>query len=146
MDGQGFVSKRIVTPDGIRPGAIIVREGKISGIVPADELSAHAEVHDFGESTILPGLVDSHVHINDPGRAEWEGFDSATRAAAAGGYTLLVDMALNCLPGTTTVGALEAKREAAGGRCRVDWAAGGGVVSGNQGEIESLAAAGVRGF
>src|SRR5882762_5388893 len=100
MDGQAFVSQRIVTPDGIRPGAILVRGGKIAGIVPADEIPAHAAVHDFevrdfGDSAILPGLVDSHVHINDPGRSEWEGFETATRAAAAGGYTTLVDMPLN---------------------------------------------------
>src|ERR1700732_2191276 len=105
MDGQAFVSQRIVTRDGIRPGAIGVRngvrDGKISGIVPADQVPADTEVHDFGESVILPGLVDSHVHINDPGRAEWEGFETATRAAAAGGYTLVVDMPLNCLPATT---------------------------------------------
>ena len=94
----------------------------------------------------FPGLVDSHVHINEPGRTEWEGFETATRAAAAGGYTMLVDMPLNCLPATTTVAALEAKREAARGKCRVDWAAWGGVVRDNQGDIESLAAAGVRGF
>jgi allantoinase len=90
--------------------------------------------------------VDSHLHINDPGRAEWEGFETATRAAAAGGYTFLVDMPLNCLPATTTVAALEAKREAARSHCRVDWAAWGGVVGDNQGDIEALAAAGVLGF
>jgi allantoinase len=146
MDGQAFVSQSIVTPDGIRPGAIIVRDGKIGGIVPADELPADAEVHDCGESTILPGLVDSHVHINDPGRAEWEGFETATRAAAAGGYTTLVDMPLNCLPPTATVAALAAKRKAAEGRCWVDWLAWGGVVSDNQAEIEALGAAGVPGF
>jgi allantoinase len=150
MDGQAFVSRRIATPDGIRPGAIMVRndvrEGKISGIVHADELPADTEVHDFGESTILPGLVDSHVHINDPGRAEWEGFETATRAAAAGGYTTLVDMPLNCLPPTATVAALAAKRKAAAGRCWVDWLAWGGVVSDNQEEIEALGAAGVPGF
>jgi allantoinase len=150
MDGKAFVSRRIVTPDGIRPGAIIVRndvrDGKIGGIVHADELPADTEVHDFGESTILPGLVDSHVHINDPGRAEWEGFETATRAAAAGGYTTLVDMPLNCLPPTATVAALAAKRKAAAGRCWVDWLAWGGVVSGNQEEIEALGAAGVPGF
>jgi allantoinase len=150
MDGQAFVSRRIATPDGIRPGAIIVRnevrEGKISGIVHGDELPADTEVHDFGESTILPGLVDSHVHINDPGRAEWEGFETATRAAAAGGYTTLVDMPLNCLPPTATVAALAAKRKAAAGRCWVDWLAWGGVVSDNQEEIEALGAAGVPGF
>ena len=94
----------------------------------------------------MPGLVDSHVHINAPGRTEWEGFETATRAAAAGGYTLLVDMPLNCLPATTTVKALEGKREAARGRCRVDWAAWGGVVSDNQADIEGLATAGVSGF
>ena len=150
MDGQAFVSRRIATPEGIRPGAIIVRndvrEGKISGIVHADELPADTEVHDFGASTILPGLVDSHVHINDPGRAEWEGFETATRAAAAGGYTTLVDMPLNCLPPTATVAALAAKRKAAAGRCWVDWLAWGGVVSDNQEEIEALGAAGVPGF
>ena len=101
---------------------------------------------DFGDAAILPGLVDSHVHINDPGRAEWEGFDTATRAAAAGGYTFLVDMPLNCLPATTTVASLEAKRAAAKGRCRVDWAAWGGVVEDNRDDIEPLAAAGVPGF
>ena len=146
MDGQAFASERVVTPDGIRPVAMIVREGKISGIVPADQVPSDTEVHDFGESTILPGLVDSHVHINDPGRAEWEGFETATRAAAAGGYTTLVDMPLNCLPPTATVAALSAKREAAAGRCWVDWLAWGGVVSDNQAEIEALGAAGVPGF
>ena len=105
-----------------------------------------SEVHDFGDSAILPGLVDSHVHINDPGRTEWEGFETATRAAAAGGYTTLVDMPLNCLPPTATVAALAAKRKAAQGRCWVDWLAWGGVVSDNQADIEALAAAGVPGF
>src|SRR4029077_6581962 len=81
-----------------------------------------------------------------PGRSEWEGFETATRAAAAGGYTLLVDMPLNCLPATTTVAALQAKRGAAHGKCRVDWAAWGGVVHDDQGDIEALAAAGVPGF
>src|SRR5580704_1005289 len=150
MGGQAFVSRRVATPDGIRPGAIFarnnVREGTISGIVHADELPADTEVHDFGESTILPGLVDSHVHINDPGRAEWEGFETATRAAATGGYTTLVDMPLNCLPPTATVAALAGKRKAAAGRCWVDWLAWGGVVSDNQEEIEALGAAGVPGF
>src|SRR6202162_57696 len=151
MDGQAFLSQRIVTPDGIRPGAILVRGGKIGGVVLADDLHAHAqvrdfEVRDFGESAILPGLVDSHLHINDPGRSEWEGFETATRAAASGGYTTLVDMPLNCLPPTTTVAALAAKRKAAHQRCWVDWLAWGGVVSDNQADIEALAAAGVPGF
>src|SRR5271166_4146563 len=145
MDGQAFLSRRIVTPDGIRPGAVLVRDGKINGVVPPDQVPPNLERHDFGPSAILPGLVDSHVHINSPGRSDWEGFDTATRAAAAGGYTTLVDMPLNCLPPTATVAALEAKRAAARGRCWIDWAAWGGVVADNQNEIEALAAAGVPG-
>jgi allantoinase len=143
---QAFRSKRVATPEGIEPGAILVRDEKIDNFVRFDEVPAGAEVHDFGQAAILPGLVDSHVHINDPGRAEWEGFDTATRAAAAGGYTTLVDMPLNCLPATTTVDALHAKRSAAHGRCWVDWRAWGGVVSDNQSHIEALALAGVPGF
>ena len=143
---QAFLSRRVVTPEGIRPAAILVEGEKIQAVVALDEVPRNCETRDFGDAAILPGLVDSHVHINDPGRAEWEGFDTATRAAAAGGYTLLVDMPLNCLPATTTVAALEAKRAAAQGRCRVDWAAWGGVVQDNQADIEALAAAGVPGF
>src|SRR5713226_873249 len=144
---QAFIARRVITPDGIRPAAILVEGEQIQAVVPPDRVPAEGyEIHDFGGAAILPGLVDSHVHINDPGRAEWEGFETATRAAAAGGYTLLVDMPLNCLPATTTVAALEAKRAAAQGRCRVDWAAWGGVVHDNQGDIEALAVAGVLGF
>jgi allantoinase len=146
MDGQAFLSHRVVTPDGIRPGAVLVRGGIIEAFVPANQIPANKAIQDFGELVILPGLVDSHVHINDPGRTDWEGFETATRAAAAGGYTTLVDMPLNCLPATTTVSALNAKRQAAQHRCWVDWGAWGGVVSDNQAEIESLAAAGVLGF
>jgi len=146
MDGQAFVSRRLVTSAGIQSGAVLVRDGRISGVVPANQIPGNFAVHDFAESALLPGLVDSHLHINDPGRSEWEGFESATRAAAAGGYTTLVDMPLNCLPPTATVAALAAKRKAAEGRCRVDWLAWGGVVRDNQREIEPLAAAGVPGF
>ena len=147
MSLQAFVARRVITPDEIRPAAILVKREQIQAVVSPDQIPAEGyEIHDFGEDAILPGLVDSHVHINDPGRAEWEGFETATRAAAAGGYTLLVDMPLNCLPATATVAALEAKRAAAQGRCRVDWAAWGGVVHDNQRDIEALAAAGVRGF
>jgi allantoinase len=137
MDGQAFLSHRVVTPAGIQSGAVLVRDGKIGGIVPANQIPGNFVVHDFAESAILPGLVDSHLHINDPGRSEWEGFESATRAAAAGGYTTLVDMPLNCLPPTATVAALAAKRKAAEGRCWVDWLAWGGIVSDNQSDIEA---------
>ena len=144
---QAFVARRVITPDGIRPAAILVKGEQIQVVVSPDQVPSEGyKIHDFGRAAILPGLVDSHLHINDPGRAEWEGFETATRAAAAGGYTLLVDMPLNCLPATATVAALEAKRAAAQGRCRVDWAAWGGVVHDNQRDIEALAVAGVRGF
>ncbi len=146
MSLQAFISRRVVTPEGIRAAAILVEGEAIREVVPAEQVPPGSEIHDFGNHAILPGLVDSHVHINEPGRTEWEGFSTATRAAAAGGYTLLVDMPLNCLPATTTAAALEAKREAARGKCQVDWAAWGGVVKGNEGDIEALAAAGVSGF
>jgi allantoinase len=151
MSLRAFLSRRVVTPQGVRPAAIVVEGEKIRAVVPADQVAAQPEIrdsdiHDFGDAAILPGLVDSHVHINDPGRTQWEGFNTATRAAAAGGYTLLVDMPLNCLPATTTVAALEAKRRAARGQCRVDWAAWGGVVKDNPEDIAALAAAGVPGF
>lgn len=146
MDLQAFVARRVVTPEGVRPAAVLVDGERIQAVVSPDQVTDRYKIHDFGEAAILPGLVDSHVHINDPGRSDWEGFQTATRAAAAGGYTLLVDMPLNCLPATTTVAALKAKREAARGRCHVDWAAWGGVVNDNQEHIEALAADGVPGF
>ncbi|MGA8617275.1 MAG: allantoinase AllB [Candidatus Sulfotelmatobacter sp.] len=147
MNLQAFQSRRVVTPGAIRPAAILVEGEQITDIVSRNDVPAKGyKIHDFGDAAIVPGLVDSHVHINDPGRVDWEGFETATRAAAAGGYTLLVDMPLNCLPATTTVVSLEAKRSAAQGRCHVDWAAWGGVVHDNQTDIEALATAGVRGF
>ena len=143
---QAFVSTRVVMTEGIRPAAILEDDGRIRGLCSPDEVPTGYAVRDFGELAILPGLVDSHVHINQPGRTEWEGFWTATRAAAAGGYTTLVDMPLNCLPETTTVATLEAKREAARGKCFVDWAAWGGVAGDNADDVEPLARAGVKGF
>jgi allantoinase len=143
---HAFVSTRIVTPQGTQPGALLVQDEKIRGICLLSEVPADAVIHDCGNDALLPGLVDTHVHINQPGRTEWEGFRTATRAAAAGGYTTLIDMPLNCLPETTTVAALEEKRASAHGECYVDWAAWGGAVADNQQHILPLARAGVLGF
>src|SRR5262249_11450775 len=101
---------------------------------------------DVGDLVISPGIVDTHVHVNEPGRTEWEGFDTATRAAAAGGVTTIVDMPLNSVPATTTGEALEAKRAAARRQCHGDGGCWGGVVPGNSGELDALVDAGVRGF
>jgi allantoinase len=143
---QAFLSKQIVTPQGSRPGALLVEGGVILAVCSVDELPAEVERIDCGDAALLPGLVDTHVHINEPGRTEWEGFATATRAAAAGGYTALVDMPLNCLPETTTVEALELKREAAKGQCWVDWSPWGGAVADNQQHLLELARAGVPGY
>ena len=149
---HAFIADRVVTPQGTRRAAVLLEDGPAgaAGIIRAvcevSELPAGGHAVDFGSNALLPGLVDSHVHINEPGRTEWEGFATATRAAAAGGYTTLVDMPLNCLPETTTVAALEAKREAAAGQCMVDWAAWGGAVADNQAHLLPLARAGVAGF
>jgi allantoinase len=143
---HAFISKRIVTPHGTQSGALLVEDETIRAVCRLSEIPTDAITYDCGNDALLPGLVDTHVHINEPGRTEWEGFRTATRAAAAGGYTMLVDMPLNCLPETTTVAALEQKRAAARGKCLVDWAAWGGAVADNQRHILPLARAGVRGY
>ncbi len=143
---HAFVSTQVVIADRIRPAAVLVRDEKIVDLCAPSHVPSGFEIHDLGDYALLPGFVDAHVHINEPGRTEWEGFATATHAAAAGGYTTLIDMPLNCLPATTTVAALEAKWEAAQGKCLVDWAAWGGVSGHNTQDIEPLAAAGVRGF
>src|SRR5215467_66276 len=146
MSLRAFSSQRIVTPDGVRPAAILVDEEVIRAVVPPSEVPEGTDLTDFCDAAILPGLVDSHVHLNEPGRTEWEGFKTGTRAAAAGGYTLVADMPLNCLPPTTNVAALEGKRSCARELACVDWTLWGGVVADNQGHIAALAAAGVPGF
>jgi allantoinase len=138
-------STRVLTPDGIAPAAVIVEDERITALGGWHDAPGDAELCDFGDHVLLPGLVDSHVHINDPGR-DWEGFHTATQAAAAGGVTTLVDMPLNCVPETIGVPALEAKRVAAQAKAWVDWAAWGGVVRGNAESLPSLVRAGVPGF
>jgi len=138
--------RRVATPDGIRPAAVHVLGERITAVTVPQDVPAGAEVVEAGEALVFPGLVDTHVHINEPGRTDWEGFATATRAAAAGGTTTLVDMPLNSIPATTTAAALQAKRAAAEGRCAVDVGFLGGVVPGNAAELAALHGAGVLGF
>jgi allantoinase len=128
------------------PAAIHIRGGRIERVAPWDDLPAGSRLDDLLELAVLPGIVDTHVHLNEPGRTEWEGFATATRAAAIGGVTTLVDMPLNSIPPTTTRDALAQKRAAATGQCAVDVGFWGGVVPGNAGELAGLVADGVRGF
>jgi allantoinase len=138
--------RRIVFPDGERAASVQVENGTIAAIRGYDDRPVGAEIVDADDLVVTPGLVDTHVHVNEPGRADWEGFDTATRAAAAGGVTTIIDMPLNSVPATTSVEALDAKREAARGKCHVNVGFWGGVVPGNEGRLEGLIAAGVRGF
>jgi allantoinase len=135
-------SRRVVFTDGVRPATIHINDGTITRIGAFEE----AVDVDADDLVVSPGLVDTHVHVNEPGRTEWEGFDTATRAAAAGGVTTIVDMPLNSIPATTTVDALYKKRRAAQGKCHVDVAFWGGVVPGNAADLDGLVDAGVRGF
>ena len=148
-------SRRVVLPDGVRPASVHVVRGVIARIdeydaVPADRTdpaaTPPAQVHDAGDLVLMPGLVDTHVHVNEPGRSEWEGFATATRAAAAGGVTTIVDMPLNSSPPTTTVRAFEAKAQSTEGKLRVDVALTGGVVPGNAPELRGLVEAGCFAF
>ena len=131
----------------IAPASIHIHDGRITALGPYDDVPGRCETFDADDqSLVMPGLVDTHVHINEPGRTEWEGFWTATRAAAAGGVTTLVDMPLNSIPPTTTLTGLNAKLDVARSQCHVDMAFWGGVVPGNTGELAALQTAGVVGF
>jgi allantoinase len=145
-DEWALRGRAVCTPDGIRPAAVLVRGERIAAVVAPDEVPAGVPVEDAGDKLVLPGLVDTHVHINEPGRPDWEGFETATRSAAAGGVTTLIDMPLNSSPVTTTVDALRQKQEAAAGKLWVDVGFHGGVVPGNSGHIRPLIDAGVCAF
>ncbi len=134
-----------MTPQGIRSGLVVFAD-KILAIEPFDTVLPDVHLTDAAEHVLLPGLVDVHTHLNEPGRTGWEGFITGTRAAAAGGYTCIVDMPLNCIPSTTTVEALEQKRAAVSGKSMVDYAFWGGAVESNVAELMPLARSGVRGF
>jgi allantoinase len=139
----GLRSTRVVCADGVGAATVVVEDGRIAAVIrgPCDVPS----VTDLGDDVLAPGLVDCHVHVNEPGRTEWEGFESATRAAAAGGVTTVVDMPLNSSPVTTDRSALETKLRAAAGKCFVDVGFWGGVVPGNAAALRDLAAGGVLG-
>jgi allantoinase len=134
----------VVTPSGIRAAHVIVSDGRILDVV--DTVDSRLPVEDLGEAALLPGIVDCHAHVNEPGRTDWEGFATATLAAAAGGITTLVDMPLNSIPATTTRAALATKAKAAKGQCAVDYGFWGGVIPGNQDELLGMVDAGALGF
>ncbi|HEV2802064.1 MAG TPA: allantoinase AllB [Pyrinomonadaceae bacterium] len=139
--------RRVVMLEGVAPASVRVREGRIASVGGFEDVGSGlpvVEVED--DAMLLPGLVDTHVHINEPGRTNWEGFETATRAAAAGGVTTLVEMPLNSIPATTTFDALETKRAAALGKCHVDVGFWGGVVPGNTSELARMSDGGVFGF
>ncbi|MFD3733536.1 allantoinase AllB [Streptomyces sp. NPDC058632] len=140
-------STRVSTPEGTRAASVAVAGGTITAVLPYEApVPGAARLTDLGDDVLLPGLVDTHVHVNDPGRSEWEGFWTATRAAAAGGITTLVDMPLNSLPPTTTTGRLRTKQQAAAGRTHVDVGFWGGALPGNVEDLRPLHEAGVFGF
>ncbi len=137
-------SKRILTPNGFFDGYIIVRNGKVFDITDS-KINIDCNIDDFGDLVVMPGIVDCHVHINEPGRTAWEGFETATKAAASGGITTLVDMPLNCSPVTTTQKALKIKLDAVKGKLWVDCGFWGGIIPNNISELEPLLKAGVMG-
>ncbi|MGF9650472.1 allantoinase AllB [Pseudarthrobacter oxydans] len=139
--------QRILTTAGLAPREVGVRGGKIVALEPLGNGLAGTEVIELADDeTLIPGLVDTHVHVNEPGRTEWEGFASATRAAAAGGVTTIIDMPLNSVPPTTTVENLKLKREVAEDQAFIDVGFWGGAIPGNKGDLRALHDEGVFGF
>jgi allantoinase len=138
-------SEKIITGYETRKGIVLISDGKIMDIVSELSPGDHRVV-DVGDSVLMAGIIDPHVHINEPGRTAWEGFDTATRAAVAGGVTTLVDMPLNSSPVTTTPAALDSKTRAATGQLHCHCSFWGGVIPGNEKEIEPLIEKGVPGF
>ncbi|HEY2294604.1 MAG TPA: allantoinase AllB [Thermoanaerobaculia bacterium] len=141
-----LLGEQVVTPEGVRPASVQIRDGKIEHVGPIDEAPFGSPLIDCGDLVLMPGIVDTHVHVNEPGREDWEGFFTATMAATAGGVTTLVDMPLNSIPATITRSALRDKLSSAFLRCSIDVGFWGGVVPGNRDELAGLLAEGVLGF
>src|SRR5947208_614244 len=141
-----ILSTRVVTGEGVRPGAVTTADGVLTAVHEHGGPPDAARQLDVGDAALLPGVVDTHVHVNEPGRTEWEGFESATRAAAAGGVTTIVDMPLNSVPPTVNVAALRAKQDAARGGVHVDVGFWGGAVPDHLADLVPLHEAGVFGF
>ena len=146
MFDSAIKGHNICTPDGIQSAVVLIRDGVIADMVNSLPEQVDQPVIDIGEKLLMPGIIDPHVHINEPGRTHWEGFSTATQAAAVGGITTLVDMPLNSHPVTTTVAAFEEKLAAADGQLQVNCGCWGGIVPGNTSEIEKLIDKGVLGF
>ena len=142
MGSDGFRSRRVVTGGALRPAAIHIADGKIAQV---SESFSFASI-DYGDLVIMPGLVDTHVHINEPGRTDWEGFATATRAAAAGGITTLIEMPLKAIPATTSVASIRGEGPAAAGSVLGGWGFWGGVGSGNTAHSRCCWQAGCWGF
>lgn len=138
--------RRVVTPGGTRAVSIHISRGRIERVAGFDEIPRGSNLLDTGDAAIMPGVVDTHVHINEPGRADWEGFEHATRSAAAGGVTTLIEMPLNSIPATTSVDALRAKIAVTDGKLYVHVGFWGGVVPGNTHTLRPMFDAGVFGF
>lgn len=146
MSFYALHSKQMALPGGMRDATVIIREGLISGIEEGLVTETGAGLLDMGDRVVMPGVIDPHVHINEPGRTDWEGYDTATRSALAGGLTTLVDMPLNSSPVTTTAAAFDQKLAATAGQLHCNSGFWGGVVPGNEKEIGPLINRGVLGF
>ena len=137
--------RRVLLPTGLAAASLHLADGKIIAVAAFEAIVPGVTVHDANDDLVTPGVVDSHVHLNEPGRTEWEGFATASQAAAAGGITTVVDMPLNCIPATTSRANADLKREALRDQAHVDIAFWGGVIPGNAGELKGLKQFGVHG-
>jgi allantoinase len=140
---KAIYSKRVVLPTGVKEATIFIKNGKIDSITEGYQLFENLE--NVGENVIMAGIIDPHVHINEPGRTEWEGFDTATKAAAAGGVTTMIEMPLNASPVTTNVAAFEQKLKATEGKMHVNCGFYGGLIPSNFKDLEPLIKAGIWG-